>query len=198
MRPPRGAAHIVGPWLPLALFGFLAACGGGAEGGASAASAGARGGMPSLDACAVLADVNLGSLVGVTPDTLIAVLDRTEGNMSASQCVAASSTSPASVGLLVRYDAGGGNPATREEWIAKELEGDVLGMGEEAAAALRAAEAVPGMGDMALYYQLIGANLAVFWGEGRYQLVATSSDVPDAAAARRALEAVARRTLERH
>ncbi len=190
--------HSAHRMLPALFLGLLAACAGGGGDAGSAGGGAAAGGMPSLDACAVLREVDIAGLIGVAPDTLIEVLNRTEGSMAAAQCVAASSSSPASVGLLVRYSARGGNPATREEWMAREVEANVANLGQEAADAIRAAEDVPGLGDMALAYEMIGANLAVFWDGGRYQLVATSSDVPDPAAARRALEAIARKTLERY
>lgn len=179
------------------LLALMAACGGGARGASEDAGTSA-GGMPSLDACAVLGEVDIAGLIGTRPDTLISALNRTEGTMAVSQCVAGYASSPASLGLLVRYDARGGNPASREEWIARETQTDVMGMGEEAAQSIRAAEEVPGLGDLALAYTLFGPNLAVFWGDGRYQLVATSSEIPDQAVARRALEAIARKALERY
>lgn len=180
--------------LSCALVGFAVACGSGEDSARDQRVAD----TPALDACAVLREVDLASLLGAPPDTLLTIISSASGDMAVSQCVASIETQPQTLGLMVRYSARGGNPTTRQEWIEREAEADVMGMGEEAGAAIRAAEEVPGLGDLALAYELIGPNLAVFWGNGRYQLVATSSDIANPQTARQALEAVARRALARY
>lgn len=180
--------------LSCALLVFAVACGSGEDSTRDQPVAG----TPALDACAVLGAVDLAGFLGAPPDTLITILSSSSGDMAVSQCVASIETQPQTLGLMVRYSARGGNPATRQEWIDREVEANVMGMGEEAGAAIRAAEEVPGLGDLALAYELIGPNLAVFWGNGRYQLVATSSDIANPQTARQALETVARQALARY
>ena len=183
--------------IPIALVGLAVACGGGGEKPAEG-SAAARGGTPELDACAVLRDVDLAGFLGVAPDTLVEILKASRGDMAVAQCAASIDTLPQTLGLMLRYEAGGKNPSTREQWIDRELGADVMGMGEEAAAAIRAAEDVSGLGDLALAYEMVGSNLAVFWGKGRYQMVVTSTGFEDPARGRQALEAVARQTLSKY
>jgi hypothetical protein len=181
--------------IPVVVLGFAVACGGGGEKPAQGSAAAATGGTPDLDACAVLREVDLAGFLGATPDTLVEILKTSREGMAVAQCVASVETSPLSLGLMLRYGAEGGNPSTRGQWVDRELGSDVMGMGEEAAAAIRAAESVSGLGNLALAYEMIGSNLAVFWGNGRYQLVATSTGFADPARARQALEAVARQAL---
>jgi len=183
---------------PVVLSFIIVACGGGGEKAEEGSAAAATGGTPDLDACAVMREVDLAGFLGATPDTLVQILKASREGMAVAQCVASIDTLPQTLGLMLRYEAGGKNPSTREQWIDRELGADVMGMGEEAAAAIRAAEDVSGLGDLALAYEMVGSNLAVFWGKGRYQMVVTSTGFEDPARGRQALEAVARQTLSKY
>lgn len=126
----------------------------------------------SVNSCATLAGANPGELLGepVSEPTSFFDIDNDDG--SASQCAVFAESSGRQVTLFLMYSSRITAPRNRDEFIEGQVSNDVLGMGEETANALRAGREIPGLGDIAFTYDLLGFNLMTFWGE-HYQLTLT-------------------------
>lgn len=181
-----------------ALLLLLAACGGARPDAPPVQDSSAAGSPPpAFDACAVLAAVDLAGMVGRAPDSVRTTAQITAPDRALSQCVAWFPGPAAhTVGLVLTAIQGVPNPTSREAWIARDVTPAETAIGAEASAALRAAEVLPGLGDLAVLYQIQGPNLAVFWA-GNRNLVAGAFGIPDAAG-RRVVEALARQALARY
>lgn len=147
---------------------LLAACG---EPDAPAAAPGA-GNTGALDACLLLANADPGTVLGEAVDEARKILQTKSDDLVASQCSISATDHPQrSVSLLVRHSAGIKAPASRQAYIAQARSEDAMGAGEDLAQALEAGRQIPGLGDLALTYELYGLDLIVW--RGGYELVIT-------------------------
>ncbi len=178
---------------PLAVLSLLCiACGGG-EGGESGSAAATASSPPEIDTCAILAEIDVAAVLGGPGQPPVEAVRGGDQWQSVSQCVVGAADGSTSLGLLVRWSSRG-VPTSRAEFIEQERSGaDAMGMGQEVEQALSAAEDVPGLGDVAIFYELISHNLVVAW-DGEYTMN-VSVGIPDRAAALTHARMIAERVI---
>jgi hypothetical protein len=192
LRDQSVAGARVNPIIVVGMILLLAGCGGGEKNDQASRDTGGK--TPTLDACALLTSAGAAAILE-EPGTLKSVVQASEEKRAVSQCVYFSKSSPRSIGLLVRYGALDQNPRTREAFIEKTRGENTMGMGEETAEALRKGTEIPGIGDLAVSYELFGTNLYVLWDD-HYQMVITMSGFKDNAGALKNATDIARSVLE--
>jgi hypothetical protein len=151
------------------LFGcsLVAACGG--SGGDS--TTGSASGGNSLNACEVLRAANPAEVLGGDVDQERLIFDQRDGNNSASQCKLTASGTGRAVGLLLRRAKGSKAPASRQEFIDGTREANDMGAGDDTANALEAGRQIPGIGDLALTYDLFSYNLMVWNADQQFTVM---------------------------
>lgn len=167
---------------------LLAACGPAPE--EKAAPVGA----PKLDACAMLRAAQPSVAFGQSMDDGQLLWEAHTATTSSSQCLFSSISSDDSVGLLVRWSPDSSAPASRAVFIERSQGDDLLGGAEEVTEALSAGHEVPGLGDLALSYELFGHNVMIW--HGNYQstvMVSTTTGNGESIA-----ERVARSVVEQY
>lgn len=121
----------------------------------------------NADACEVLAASNPDSVLGAAHDGGVLLFSHKSGDVSMSQCQYTTSDGSRQLGLALRHARNGAAPGSRQAFIDVTRAEDVMGAGEETAAALEAGKEIAGLGDLAVTYDLITFNL-LFW-KGSYQ-----------------------------
>lgn len=168
----------------------LAACGGEPD---SQATAPQSNKTNSADACEVLAASNPDAVLGSAHDGGVLLFNHQSGDVTMSQCQYTAGDGSRQLGLALRHAKDGTAPESRQAFIDVTRAEDVMGAGEETAAALAAGNQVAGLGDLALTYDLISFNLLVW--QGNYQATVMLDGFAADDAERHAI-AVARAVLE--
>lgn len=148
-----------------------------------------------LDACEVLKAIDLAAVLGEAVGEAQPQIQMENEESAISQCGYETISGKKSVTLFLRYSTLGKNPETRAEF--EERSGNFLGMGEEAAAAIKQGKEIAGLGDFAFTYQMFGLNnLMVFWDQ-HYQMTVMVDGFANDAEAVESAKVVALRILEK-
>lgn len=148
-------------------------------------------GAHDLDACAALGSAGLDEVLGGPVGEPQPQFQVQNEQGSVSQCRLELVSGERAITLLLRHSSAV-NPRSQDELAAAEASGDVMGMGEETAAAIRQGKALSGLGDLAFSYELISTNVMVLWSQ-HYQMIVMADGFADPAEAATRAETVARR-----
>lgn len=121
-----------------------------------------------LDACEILANAGPEEILGEATGSGMLLVESHTDDASSSQCQFAATASDRTIGLLIQRARGNHAPKSREAYLDAVRNADDMGAGEEMVDVLQAGHEIPGLGDMALTYDLFTFNLMVWSGE--YQL----------------------------
>ncbi len=123
-----------------------------------------------LNACTLLQSIGLEQIIGEATGDITPIMHMENEGRVVSQCDVGTSSPERSVGLFIKYSPGESVPKTKAAVISSESNADILGLGEETAAAIRNGKDITALGDLAFTYDLIGFNLMVYWNK-HYQMV---------------------------
>lgn len=165
----------------------LAGCGSSDQDSPPSSAAAAR-----VSACAIAGAADPAAILGEPTDAGTLLYEISNDSASVSQCLF---TGPGgrTLALLVRTDSQSRSPASRQAVIDGARADNTLGVGEDTARALAAGKEIENVGELALFYELLGHNL-MLW-QGNHQLTITLAGFDDAAEAEAGAVRAARAAL---